>query len=336
VGDLDPPPATETLTIANFASTWLADQLVATMVPPCDIFHTMTAICLRSLLAAKRQGAVTIIDNASMHPRDWQREALEECSRFNVDPRDCGVVLPEPLIRRREREYELCDRIVVPSAVAKESFVRAGQGIKVDVVPLGVDHERFMPVANRKPSSVFRVCYVGRIELAKGLPYLLKAWKTLSLPSSELLLVGEVRREMKTILQEYPDVNIRFAGWLPPAQVAECYKDCDLFVFPSVHEGLAVVLLEAMASGLPVIATEPSGAQDCVTEGKDGFIVPPRDPKARADAIQWCYQHRGETAAMGAVARATIERQFTLQHYAERLISLYRSLASERSFAIKA
>jgi glycosyltransferase involved in cell wall biosynthesis len=84
-----------------------------------------------------------------------------------------------------------------------------------------------------------------------------------------------------------------------------------------------------MASGLPVVASEKTGAQDCVTEGKDGFVVKARDAHALAERILWCYEHRAETKAMGRAARTKVEQQFTLSHYEERQIALYHSLTSQ-------
>jgi len=91
-----------------------------------------------------------------------------------------------------------------------------------------------------------------------------------------------------------------------------------------------MVLLEAMASGLPVVATDRTGAPDLITHGKEGFIVPARNVEALAEAILWCYRHPDETAAMGRAARAKVEQQFTLSHHAERQIALYRSLVRPR------
>jgi glycosyltransferase involved in cell wall biosynthesis len=91
------------------------------------------------------------------------------------------------------------------------------------------------------------------------------------------------------------------------------------------------VLLEAMASGLPVVASDLSGAADCVTQGVEGFVTPARDVDRIAEAILWCYQHREETRAMGRAARARIENQFTLSHYNQRMIAIYRSVARASS-----
>ena len=297
------------------ATVSMQDRLTANWVSDSDIFHACTAVSLRSIAAAKHHGAFTILENASMHPRHWQREVLAECKQFGVKPWNCDVVLPGPLIRRRELEYDVCDRIIVPSSLARKSFEEFGHGTKVEVMLRGVDHTIFTPRAAQEPRDLFRVCFVGRVELAKGVPYLLRAWKQLALRNAELLLVGTVQPEIATVLKEYGAENVRLVGWLPPAELAKRYRESDLFVMPSVNEGLALVVLEAMASGLPVVATDRSGAADVVEEGKQGFIVPARKIDALADAIQWCYQHREEAASMGIAARARTEAQFTLAHY---------------------
>jgi glycosyltransferase involved in cell wall biosynthesis len=119
---------------------------------------------------------------------------------------------------------------------------------------------------------------------------------------------------------------VKFVGLLPPLEVARTYRESDLFVFPSVSEGLAEVVLEAMASGLPVVASDLSGANDCLKHGEEGLVVPARNAEAMAEAILWCYEHRDESRAMGKAARARIEGEFTIEHYTQRQIALYRSL----------
>jgi glycosyltransferase involved in cell wall biosynthesis len=285
---------------------------------------------LASLPAAKRQGARTLVENAGRHPGHFHRAPLEECERFKIKPSQYSPLLPNALIRRMEREYEICDRIVVPSNVALSSFAEFGLAAKTSVVFPGVDTQFFSPGpqhAGVRTRGLFRVCFAGRLELSKGAGYLLQAWKRLGLANAELVLAGEVRPEMKELLETHADSSVRTAGFLTMEKLVQLYRESDLFVFPSVNEGLAQVLLEAMATGLPVVATELSGACDCVTEGKEGFIVPARDVDSAAQAIRWCYDHRHETQAMGLAARARIERQFTLDHYNQRMIVLYRKLA---------
>jgi glycosyltransferase involved in cell wall biosynthesis len=313
------PPTTQTARVA--------DQLVANCLAPSKIFHGCTALCLASLRVAKRRGAITLVEHAASHPRDWKNVEMEECLRFGAKSFDGSGNLPESLLDRMEREFEECDHIVVPSGVAQQSFAERGYGKKTVVVPTGVDAQFFSPGPESAPSSVFRVCYVGRVELAKGIGYLLQAWKRLGLPRAELILVGEVKTQMKLILKEHANCGVRLAGVLAPSEVARCYREANLFVLPSPIEGLAQVLLEAMASGLAVVATDRTGVNDCMTDGKEGRIVPGRNVEALAETILWCYQHPEKTRAMGKAGRVRIESQFTLGDYNQRIIALYRSLA---------
>jgi glycosyltransferase involved in cell wall biosynthesis len=287
----------------------------------------LTGVSLASLHKAKRQGALTILESPMVHLHQWQEQVLAECNHFGVKARNCGAILPMPIIHRAQREYEVCDRIQVLSSVARRSFERLGYAHKTVVIWPGVDHFFYRPSVEPRPPRLFRACYVGRVELAKGIGYLLEAWKRLALPNAELLLVGEIRPEINFLLRDSGGANVRLAGILPPEEVAKCYRESSLLVFPSVNEGFGLVLLEAMASGLPVAATDKSGAEDCITQGKDGFVVPARNVDALAETILWYFRHRDETLAMGRAARVKVEQQFTLSHYEERQIALYRSYA---------
>jgi glycosyltransferase involved in cell wall biosynthesis len=310
-------------------NVWLADRLMANLLPPCRIFHSCTALCLASLRAAKKRGAITLVESATWHPREWNKVEIEESRRFGVNRRDSGGDLRESMLRRMEREFEECDRIVVPSVVALRSFAEYGYGKKTVAVQIGVDANFFSPSARiaDSPPAIFRVCCVGRVEFAKGVAYLLEAWNRLGLAHSELVLVGEVKPQMKSLLRSYANRGVRLAGILPPSEVARCYRESSVFVLPSLNEGFGQVLLEAMASGLPVVATDRTGANDCMKHGTEGLIVPARNADALADAMLWCYEHREQSLAMGKAARARIESEFTLEHYNERAINMYRSLA---------
>ena len=311
--------------VPALASSWMADWLLRKWVGPSTIFHGPTGICLRSMRAAKQLGAMTLVEHASRHPRHWRQVIEEESHHFGVDHRLVAHGFTDRQIRRMEQMFEECDKIIVPSALARQSFTEMGYVSKTAVVLTGVDHQTFSPIQG-KNDPLFRVCYVGRLELAKGLGYLLQAWKNLRLSGAELVLVGEIKPEMQGLLATYADSTVHLTGELPMSKVAEWYRSSSLLVLPSPNEGLAQVLLEAMASGLCVVATDLSGATECMMSGKEGLIVPARDVSALADAILWCYRHRDEGQAIGKAARERIETQFTLDHYNQRVIALYAAL----------
>ncbi|HEY6937396.1 MAG TPA: glycosyltransferase [Terriglobales bacterium] len=311
------------------ATSWLAGRLAAKWVVPGGIFHGLPGVALPSLQAATANGCKMLIENATVHPRHWQREVLHECAQFGVTPGACSAILPATLIRRMEREYDLCNIIIVPSAVARRSFEEFGLAHKTEVVTPGVDHQFFCPASEPVISPVFRACFVGRIELSKGITYLLQAWKLLALPMAELVLAGPIQPDIKPFLKQYAGSNVTVTGSLSPREVVEQYHAANVFIHPSPNEGLGLVLLEAMACGVSVIATDRSGAEDCVTHGKDGLIIPARSVNELAEAIWWCYRHRQELPGMGKAARQKVEQRFTRAHYEERQIEVYRSLANE-------
>ena len=316
-------------------SATYADWLLSRNLAACDVFHGWNGMSLACLRAARRMNAVTIVENPSMHPRAWQRIVLQECDRFGIRPSECRAVLPEALIRRMEAEFDLCDFIVVPSAVARESFGDPRYSGKAQVIHACVDHFFFKPSEVSRRDDTFRVCYAGRVEIAKGVAYLLQAWKELGLTNAELVMIGEVAPEMASLVHKHATPNVTFTGFLPADRVRDWYCRSDVFAFPSVNEGLARVLLEAMAAGLPIVATPASGAADCVTPGKDGTIVPARDPRGFAEALLWHFQNRDAAKEMGKAARATIEGRFTVAHYEQRSIDFYRSAARRADVEIE-
>jgi glycosyltransferase involved in cell wall biosynthesis len=232
-----------------------------------------------------------------------------------------------------EREFELADAILVPSQVVRKSFEKAGCADRTIVVKAGVDHHFFVAPSQAVPRDIFRVCYAGRVELPKGIPYLLQAWRQLGLAHAELALIGEVAPEMNRFIKQWALPNVRFLGNLPQSELAKWYRASHLFAFPSVNEGLARVLFEAMSSGLPVVATERSGAGDCITPRVEGDLVPARNVAALAEAILWHYKNPEASATMGRAARSKIEREFTLAHYVERVIDIYRAVLCKSSQA---
>lgn len=311
------------------ATTWLASRLAAKWVMPGGIFHGLPGLALPGFQFARANGCKTLIENATLHPRHWQREVLHECAQFGVSSGACSAILPPPLIRRMEREYELCDTIIVPSTIARRSFEEFGLADKAQVVCPGVDHQFFSPPAEPVISPVFRACFLGRIELSKGITYLLQAWNLLALPTAQLVLAGSIQPDIKPFLKRYAGSTVTFTGPLSPREVVNQYHNANVFIHPSPNEGLGLVLLEAMACGLPVIATDRSGAENCVTHGKDGLIIPARSTNQLAEAIWWCFRHRQELPAMGKVGRQKVEQRFTRAHYEERQIEIYRSLANQ-------
>jgi glycosyltransferase involved in cell wall biosynthesis len=184
------------------------------------------------------------------------------------------------------------------------------------VAPYGFPTGLF-PVRARRPSGPFVVLAVSTHELRKGTPYLLEAWKKAAIPNAELHLVGRMRLT-KSFLDGYAGT---FRHWphIPRIQLAERYAAADLFVFPTLGDGFGIVMQEAMCTGVPVLTTPCGGGPECVTDGVDGWIVPPRDVDALVQRMRACAADRDRTAAVGLAARARAER-FTWHEAGDHLL----------------
>jgi glycosyltransferase involved in cell wall biosynthesis len=162
------------------------------------------------------------------------------------------------------------------------------------------------------------VLFVGRVEPRKGVHYLLQAWQELKLLQAELLLVG-INDFPEGWLERYTE-QIRYISSVPHASLNQYYSSANVLVLPSLVEGLALVQLEALACGIPLITTPNTGGSDIITDGIEGFIVPIRDTEMLKEKLEWCYQHPLELAEMGRAARRQAE-QLTWERYRQKLAS---------------
>lgn len=299
----------------------LHDFLVSQKLPKCDIFHGWNGHCLRSLRRARDLGAVGVVERASSHPLTYEKLLREEYRKWGlrIDP-------IHPWTKNRLlTELEKTDFITVPSPFAYQSMTKNGvPKEKLVMLPFGVDVKKFkVQKAKRKTktqSLKFTALFVGQVGIRKGALYLLEAWKKLSLRDAELVLLGEVEPDASKILDLKSLKSVKFKGYKDPLPF---YQEADVFVFPSLEEGSALVTYEALACGLPVITTFNSGS--VVEDGKEGFIIPIRDAKALAERIRFLYDNENIRLRMSRAAREKAE-QYTWTDYGERLVRFYEQV----------
>jgi glycosyltransferase involved in cell wall biosynthesis len=155
---------------------------------------------------------------------------------------------------------------------------------------------------------------------------LLEAWKRLQLIDAELVIAGGIDAEIDRQFRREVPANVRWLHHVPSAAVHRLYQSSDVFVLPSLSEGSALVIYEAMASGLPVIVTPNSGS--VARDGVDGYVVPSRNVSAIAERLEWLHGHPDLRIQMGAAARHLILEKYTWQHYRRRLAAAYAALAA--------
>jgi len=232
--------------------------------------------------------------------------------------------LYSPLLRRVLRA---ADRIIAtsPRYIETSPWLRPVQE-KCIVVPLGVDQRRFTPPATHAGGPP-TLLFVGKLRYYKGLDTLLHG--LVNLPGAHLDVVGDgpMRSPWENLAVKLGVADrVRFLGGVDDAGLAERYRRAHLFVLPANAraEAFGTVLLEAMASGLPCITTElGTGTSWVVQDAVTGLVVPPRDQQALAQAIQSLLTDSARRAAMGRVARARVEAEFTQERMIARVQAVY-------------
>lgn len=174
---------------------------------------------------------------------------------------------------------------------------------------------------------------VGRAEEQKGHAFLLEAFARLlpAHPDLKLLLVGDGRL-LPQLKENAERLGIaaacRFPGNL--AQLADVYRAIDVFVMPSLWEGLSLAMLEAMAAGLPMIATEVGGARDVLGDSEWGVLIPPRDPAAIVTAIDRLLADPQQRGALAEAGAARVRANYSVTALTAQLVDIYRAAAASR------
>jgi glycosyltransferase involved in cell wall biosynthesis len=301
---------------------WL-DRYVARHLPPCDLFCGLSAAGLFTAQIAKARGAKYVCDRGSSHIRYQDRLLREEYDRQGlrfpgIDPR---------IIVREEAEYELADAVTVPSTFAFNSFVELGvPANKLRLVPYGVDLSRFY--LTEKPNDrEFRVLFVGRLSVRKGLRYLIEAFDKLAHPHKRLFLIGSVEpalRETVAKLGSRPDVTL--AGHLPQPELKHVMSSSHVMVLPSIEEGLALVQAQAMACGCPVVCSTNTGGENLFTDGVEGFVTPIRDSDAIANCLQILADHPARRERLSAAALKRAQDLGGWDEYGEAIYGVFSEL----------
>lgn len=239
---------------------------------------------------ARSHGGKTFVDGGNSHPENFWNLLVEE-------HRTWGCSYP-PISRQQYRRamemMEDVDYVLSPSKFVTNSFLERGfredQILRVFFpVDLSVFRSERAP---RPPDRPFTVINTGGLSLRKGTPYLLESFRMIrkQIPDARFLLTDSITDSIKPIISRYSDLPIEWAPYLPEAELAERLRTADLFILPSLEEGLVRTALQAMACGLPVVLTPNTGANDYVEEGVNGSVVPLRDPAAIAKAAGWWWE----------------------------------------------
>jgi glycosyltransferase involved in cell wall biosynthesis len=289
------------------------DALVARRyVPYAQAVQAFEYTALASFERAKAEGLATILHLPSLDSLHFETIQRREKGLWPELVGKHDGYFDRKFARRYERrcrEIALADVVIANSSLTARSHVAAGADpAKVFAVPLAappvtsevVDEAGFM-------EGPLAVMWAGTFSLRKGAHYLIEAWRRLAAGDKARLDVYGSPQVPPRLGAATPD-TVTFHGSVPKAVLFEAYRSADVLVFPTLSDGFGLVVTEAMAHGLPVITTDEAGAADLVSPD-NGLIVPAADPRALADALQWCLDNRKRLHAMRFHALETARRR---------------------------
>jgi glycosyltransferase involved in cell wall biosynthesis len=232
------------------------------------------------------------------------------------------------------------DRVIAVSTVVREEMaVRSIPRNRIEVVENGLDYSgldgdtraELRSSVNAAPGDVL-VAFIGRLSPPKGLPFLVEAAGKLSAISNlHFVLIGDGPLSNQLRYQIHSrrlERSVHLIGHRD--DVPALLREIDLLVLPSLREGTPVVLLEAMAAGLPVIATDVGGVSRLIEHGSTGRLVPPGDADALATEIRRWLEEPGDRIRVGARARELVRSQFTSERMAQSYDAVYCAVSAQQ------
>jgi starch synthase len=271
------------------------DALAAKKLVPGDHVISSYGYANKCFRIARKNHGKTFLDGGNSHPAHFWDLLTEEHKRWN-----CRYPPIAPFQHRRAMEMmDDVDFILSPSKFVGNSFLDRGFS-KEQILPVfyPVDLSKFKPTERERPKDrPFTIVNTGGLSLRKGTPYLLEAFRLIrkEIPDARFLLTNSPTDSIKPILARYNDLPIEWADYIPEDKLGERLRTADLFILPSLEEGLVRTALQAMATGLPCILTPNTGANDYIVPGVNGTVVPIRDARSIANeaCIWWERIRRG-------------------------------------------
>lgn len=305
------------------------DKFVAkTQIKNCKIFWGFQGSCLESLKAAKQKRIIAVLELATGHVKT-AITILEEEKRKNPEWSDSisNLYFPDWYLRRLEEEPFVADYCIVASEFCKKTLEEVGiESKKILTLPLGADLEKFK-FKERALKYPFQILFVGGVGQRKGIKYLFEALKLLNSDKIRLKIIGPIvgsGKEFKKYSRFYD-----YLGVLGQEDIVKHMYESDCLVLPSLFEGFGLVIPEAMATGMPVIASQNSAAPDIIREGVDGFILGTEDVNGLAEKINWMVSNRRKTVEMG-ISAALRAKEFSWDKHREKLGELLSKIENGR------
>jgi len=254
-----------------------------------------------------------------------------------------GADVPSDEVKRFAKQYKIlrpfvrwlwhdADAVVAVSNGLREYAFETTPEVPITVIPNAIELSVFTPPRQREHEGSVRLLFVGRFNAFKNVETLLKAaahLKKMEIDNFELQLIGdgEQRSSLERLtVEEELTRQVHFLGWVDRDAILNFYRQADLFVTATTWEGMPNTVLEAMACGLPVVASRASGLEELVTEGVNGYLVDINDHVALADRLVDLIDNPYERQRMGKESRKVAEQEFAWEYIAEQYVEIYQQI----------
>jgi len=218
-------------------------------------------------------------------------------------PRNCFRMKEYVPITRKTREMEMADIVLAPGSFVLKTIEQFLEK-KIYIAPYGVDSVSWFPSHSNKSKGPLKFIFAGHISVRKGIPLLFHAWENADIPDAKLILAGSWQLAERKKM-EIPD-NVSFAGHCSPEKLLSYFQQSDVFVFPSYFEGFGMVITEAMASGLPVLASDATVAAD-ILDDSCGMVFQRGNSEQLIEGLRYFSNNRDHLPAMKKAARQKAE-----------------------------
>jgi glycosyltransferase involved in cell wall biosynthesis len=296
-----------------------------------DLLHFLAhGHCLPLIARARRDRTAILAEVVNSHPHhtnallDAERDYRQLPPRPFIDPVDAGRIITE---------VSAADVVLAPSDHVKRTFVANGtKAEKIFVLPYAANVHRFRPqpaatsVGPAGRQGPLKIVCVGAVNIRKGQLYLLEAAQRLGPRAVAVTLVGSFDPEMAPLLSRFDGV-FRHIPHIPNDRLCDLLHQHEVFVLPTLEEGMAIANCEAMASGLCVVTTTASGAGAIIRHGQNGFLVPSRDVDALTDQLANLVQDRALAFEIGRCGALDAQDHVNWECYTRTLAKLYRTMA---------
>ncbi len=224
----------------------------------------------------------------------------------------------------------------VSESVAQELKEYGLNSDEIYILSNGVDEKIFYPNKREFKNNKINILYAGRIDREKGVFDLIECAKSICNQRSDVsFIIAGYGRDINKMKQKIKKIRLeekfKFLGQIKKNQMIKLYQNSSLFILPSYHEGLPTVLLEAMSCGLPIIATDVRGNRELISDGENGLLIPPNDPKKMAETIINLLEDEKLIERLGKNARKTIIENYTWDKVYNNFLKCYESVAKVKS-----